>query len=218
MRISGASEVSTPLSAISSISASERSSSLATRSSACLRSVDDRSTPLARLSSSSITMSQWARLEVAALRDAVDLAADRGEAVLHADDDALDLLRRLRRRSWPRSEASPLSPIRLPTWPSRSRTVSPIRCVACRVASARLFTSLATTAKPLPASPARAASMVAFSASRLVCLAIASIDPDTLATCASAVPTEPSRRSMRPTASISRRCAGPPSPPRRAIG
>jgi len=72
-----------------------------------------------------------------------------------------------------------------------------------RVASARLFTSLATTAKPLPAAPARAASMVAFSANRLVCLAIASIDPDTLATCASAVPTEPRRASMRPTASIS---------------
>jgi hypothetical protein len=44
--------------------------------------------------------------------------------------------------------------------------------------------------------------MVAFSASRLVCLAIASIDPDTLATCVSAVPTEPRRSSMRPTASI----------------
>ena len=35
--------------------------------------------------------------------------------------------------------------------------------------------------------------MVAFSASRLVCFAIASIDPDTLATCASAVPTAPRR-------------------------
>ena len=36
-----------------------------------------------------------------------------------------------------------------------------------------LFTSEATTAKPRPASPARAASMVALSASRLVCSAIA---------------------------------------------
>jgi len=35
------------------------------------------------------------------------------------------------------------------------------------------LTSWATTAKPRPASPARAASMVAFSASRLVCSAIA---------------------------------------------
>jgi hypothetical protein len=34
---------------------------------------------------------------------------------------------------------------------------------------------LATTAKPLPASPARAASIVAFSASRLVCAAISEI-------------------------------------------
>ena len=37
------------------------------------------------------------------------------------------------------------------------------------------LTSLATTAKPLPASPARAASIVAFSASRLVWPAIVSI-------------------------------------------
>ncbi len=37
---------------------------------------------------------------------------------------------------------------------------------------ARLFTSEATTAKPRPASPARAASMVAFSAKRLVCEAM----------------------------------------------
>ncbi len=177
------------------------SSSLATRSSALFRSVDDRSTPLARWPSSSITLSQWARLEVAALATPsiswpteVKPSCTRTMMLWICWAPSPALLAR--------SEASPLSPIRLPTWPSRSRTVSPIRCVACRVASARLFTSLATTAKPLPAAPARAASMVAFSASRLVCLAIASIDPDTLATCASAVPTEPRRRSMRPTASI----------------
>ena len=45
--------------------------------------------------------------------------------------------------------------------------------------------------------------MVALSANRLVCLAIASIDPETFATCASAVPTDPSRASMRPTAATS---------------
>ena len=44
--------------------------------------------------------------------------------------------------------------------------------VALPVCWARLFTSDATTAKPLPASPARAASIVAFSASRLVCAAM----------------------------------------------
>ena len=44
--------------------------------------------------------------------------------------------------------------------------------VARAVSWARSLTSLATTAKPLPASPARAASIVAFSASRLVCSAI----------------------------------------------
>ena len=44
--------------------------------------------------------------------------------------------------------------------------------VALAVWLARFFTSDATTAKPLPASPARAASMVAFNASRLVCAAM----------------------------------------------
>ena len=47
-----------------------------------------------------------------------------------------------------------------------------ISSVAFAVCLASSFTSLATTAKPLPASPARAASIVAFSASRLVCCAI----------------------------------------------
>ena len=45
--------------------------------------------------------------------------------------------------------------------------------------------------------------MVALSASRLVCLAIASIEVETFATPASAEETAPSRLSMRPTASIS---------------
>jgi hypothetical protein len=40
------------------------------------------------------------------------------------------------------------------------------------VRSASTRTSCATTAKPLPCSPARAASMAAFNASRLVCSAI----------------------------------------------
>src|SRR5208337_4075631 len=44
--------------------------------------------------------------------------------------------------------------------------------VALAVSLASSFTSFATTAKPFPASPARAASMVAFSASRFVCCAI----------------------------------------------
>ena len=44
----------------------------------------------------------------------------------------------------------------------------PISPVAFAVCSASAFTSEATTAKPRPASPARAASIVAFSASRLV--------------------------------------------------
>ncbi len=46
---------------------------------------------------------------------------------------------------------------------------------ACDERCARLRTSDATTAKPRPASPARAASTAAFSASKLVCRAISSI-------------------------------------------
>ncbi len=49
---------------------------------------------------------------------------------------------------------------------------APISSVALAVWAASPFTSEATTAKPLPASPARAASIVALSASRLVWLAI----------------------------------------------
>ncbi len=47
-----------------------------------------------------------------------------------------------------------------------------ISSVAVAVCTASDLTSEATTAKPLPASPARAASIVALSASRLVCSAI----------------------------------------------
>ncbi len=48
----------------------------------------------------------------------------------------------------------------------------PISSVALPVCCASVFTSEATTAKPLPASPARAASIVALRASRLVWLAM----------------------------------------------
>ncbi|MNR14101.1 hypothetical protein D3C85_1305570 [compost metagenome] len=50
--------------------------------------------------------------------------------------------------------------------------MSVISWVDCAVRAARLRTSSATTAKPRPASPARAASMAAFRASRLVCSAM----------------------------------------------
>jgi hypothetical protein len=69
----------------------------------------------------------------------------------------------------------PISPIaftapRVSVWiVSMMRPISP---VALAVAFARSLTSFATTAKPLPASPARAASIVALSASRLGCCAI----------------------------------------------
>jgi hypothetical protein len=45
---------------------------------------------------------------------------------------------------------------------------SPISWAATWLLSASFLTSAATTAKPLPCSPARAASMAALSASRLV--------------------------------------------------
>ena len=58
-------------------------------------------------------------------------------------------------------------------------TCCEISSVARDVWLASALTSAATTAKPLPASPARAASMVALSASRLVCAAILEISPTT---------------------------------------
>ena len=58
-------------------------------------------------------------------------------------------------------------------------TCSPISSVAFAVRVASDLTSAATTAKPRPASPALAASMVALSASRLVCAAISLIRPMT---------------------------------------
>jgi hypothetical protein len=50
-----------------------------------------------------------------------------------------------------------------------------ISASALVVCAASAFTSCATTAKPRPASPERLASIAAFSASRLVCRAIAVI-------------------------------------------
>ena len=60
-----------------------------------------------------------------------------------------------------------------------SAICSEISSVALAVWLASDLTSDATTAKPRPASPARAASMVAFSAKRLVCAAMVLIRPTT---------------------------------------
>ena len=70
------------------------------------------------------------------------------------------------------TNSAPLSTLRLESW---------IRSLISRAASAlrlaRLRTSDATTAKPRPCSPARAASTDAFNASRLVWNAISSMTP-----------------------------------------
>ena len=84
-----------------------------TRSSACLRSVEDRSTPLASVAELGRSpVSQWPRLEVAALATPSISWPTDGEAVLHARDDALDLPCAFT-GALGASEASPLSPIRL---------------------------------------------------------------------------------------------------------
>ncbi len=61
-----------------------------------------------------------------------------------------------------------------------SSSLRPIISVAFAVCRANSFTSLETTEKPLPASPAPAASMAAFRASMLVCSAMALIISTTL--------------------------------------
>jgi hypothetical protein len=75
---------------------------------------------------------------------------------------------------WPMASTAPC----VPRWMASMRW--PISSVAPAVCLASSLTSLATTAKPLPASPARAASMVAFRASRLVCWAMEVISLMTL--------------------------------------
>ncbi len=67
----------------------------------------------------------------------------------------------------------------------------PISWVACTERSASRRTSSATTAKPLPASPARAASMAALRASRLVWSAIPSITLTILPISSDRSPIEP---------------------------
>ena len=70
-----------------------------------------------------------------------------------------------------------IAPTTLPILPWFLSTRSLIWWAAASDCSASLRTSSATTAKPRPCSPARAASMAAFSANRLVCPAIVEIRP-----------------------------------------
>ena len=78
-----------------------------------------------------------------------------------------------------------------------------ISSVAFWVCTASAFTSDATTAKPRPATPARAASMVEFSASSVVCFAICAIRLTTLPIAA-----EDSRKPIDIEAGFVRRGAG----------
>ena len=67
-----------------------------------------------------------------------------------------------------------------PTKLCNSLSISLISWVLSCVRLAKLLTSSATTAKPRPCSPARAASMAALSASKLVCSAMPPITLSTL--------------------------------------
>ncbi|MGY4362195.1 hypothetical protein ACVW0J_008688 [Bradyrhizobium sp. i1.7.7] len=78
--------------------------------------------------------------------------------------------------------------------PETCWAISPVAFAVC---SASAFTSEATTAKPRPASPARAASIVAFSASRLVWPAIVLISSTTSPIRAAALDSSPTRSLVR---------------------
>jgi hypothetical protein len=121
--------------------------------------------------------------EARRLRDAVGLAVDHGDEVADVADGGADA-----REGALRDAAGLHARLDLGGDASASRvseaTVAPISLVASAVSWASFFTSAATTAKERPASPARAASMVALSASMLVFLAIVSIGGGTLRTLA----------------------------------
>ncbi|MNZ86565.1 hypothetical protein D3C78_1053870 [compost metagenome] len=73
----------------------------------------------------------------------------------------------------------PMALTAAPTPPCRRVIIASISSVDCWVRLARVRTSSATTAKPRPCSPARAASMAALRASRLVCSAMLLITSST---------------------------------------
>ncbi len=211
LRISGVSAVSTPLSAVNSMSVSLSASRRSTRPSACCRLDEDRSTPAASPSSCCSVVSQHCRLPAAAaaiasisLPTVVNAACARTTTPLTLSAACVASVACL--------VAWPLSPIRPSICAPNACTMLPMRTVAARVSSARLLTSPATTAKPRPASPARAASIPALRDNSRVCLAMVSIAADTLAICFSTGPKEANRSSMRATEAVSWEmfCTAPP--------
>ena len=89
---------------------------------------------------------------------------------------------------WPIASTAPA----VSAWMASTRLE--MSSVARAVSCASSLTSLATTAKPLPASPARAASIVALRASRLVCSAIPLISLITVAISCEESPSLPTVR------------------------
>ncbi len=87
------------------------------------------------------------------------------------------------------------------------RDLAEISLVALAVCSARVFTSAATTAKPLPAAPARAASMVALRASRFVWPAMVEISPTTSPMRETAVFSSSTRAPVRSASPTARRAS-----------
>src|SRR3989440_734189 len=109
---------------------------------------------------------------VSALRDAGKAAAAAATIASSASSAAAESSSTPPTLTCPRRICSTTSP----TWRWMSCTSSPASRAALELCSASRRTSSATTANPLPCLPARAASMAAFNASRLVMSASSRID------------------------------------------
>lgn len=184
-RANGVSTVSAPLIAVSPTSFSEAETRRFKRPFASRRLASLASTPTAR--SFTTASMPVARRRISSARPPT------APAELEASPSAWSTLRSTSSivpasscttpdRSAPRAAFSASRRTRV----VRSASVSAMIVVASEVRLASAFTSFATTAKPLPAAPARAASIDAFSASRFVCRAMPSMSRATRPTLPSA--------------------------------